>query len=340
MVARRRSPTMQDVADTVGVSKQTVSAVINGKQGITDETRARVLEAVDRLGYRPDSIARSLRTGRTRTIGLVLSDISSPFHSEMAAATEGYLRALGYRLILYNTEDDVEREAAYFDDAIERGVDGVIFTSATDESRHLSALKAASIPYVAVDRIPDPYTGPSVMLDNESAGRIAAEHLMDLGHTRLAHISGPCWVRMTRERLLGLRHSVSRRGTVSHLVVEHAENWRCRSGYEAMQQILTRSPLPTAVFSSGDLLAIGAMLAIREAGLRVPDDISVVGLDDLTIAAFQNPPLTTVRQSITELATLGARLLFDILGNGEITEVETVMEPILVVRQSTAPPPD
>lgn len=330
---------MQNVADAVGVSKQTVSAVIDGKQGITDETRVRVLEVVDRLGYRPDSVARSLRTGRTRTIALVLSDISSPFHSEMAAATEGCLRALGYRLILYNTEDDVEREAAYFNDAIDRAVDGVIFISATDENRGLAALEAAGIPYVAIDRIPDPYTGPSVTLDNEKAGRIAAEHLIDLGHTRIAHITGPSWVRMTRERLVGVRQVIDGRATEIDLVVENAEDWRSHSGHDCMQHILARSPLPTAVFASGDLLAVGTMLAIREAGLHVPDDISVVGLDDLTIAAYQNPPLTTVRQSLTELATLGSRMLFNILDNKEPEQQEIVMEPVLVVRQSTAPPP-
>jgi len=331
---------MQDVADAVGVSKQTVSAVINGKQGITDETRARVLEAVDRLGYRPDSIARSLRTGRTRTIALILSDISSPFHSETAAATEDYLRPFGYRLILYNTEDDVGREAAYFNDAIDRAVDGVVFISATDENRGLAALEAAGIPYVAIDRIPDPYTGPSVTLDNEKAGRIAAEHLLGLGHTYIAHIGGPSWVRMSRERLQGVREAIDGQPIDTGLVVESAEDWRCQSGHNCMIRVLRHSPLPTAVFAAGDLLAIGAMLAIREAGLHVPDDISVVGLDDLTIAAYQNPPLTTVRQSLTELATLGSRMLFNILDNKEPEQQEIVMEPALVVRQSTAPPPD
>jgi LacI family transcriptional regulator len=339
MPIKKKNVTMRDVADLVGVSKQTVSAVINDKPGITEETRARVLEAIDQLGYRRDSIARSLRTRRTRTIALIASDVSSPFIGEMAVAAEDFIHGCGCSMILYNTHDDVSREAAYFNDAVERAVDGVIFVSATDENTGVAMLEQAGIPFVAVDRIPDPYSGPCVILNNQQAGVLAGRHLTDLGHSRIAHISGPPWVRMTRERGLGFEQAVKAGCSQAQIMAVTARDWSSEQGYHSMQQILESGFEPTAVFAAGDLLAIGSMHSIRQAGWEVPGNVSVVGMDDLTIAEFQNPPLTTIRQSITELATLGAQMLFDILEEKQLSDTKVVMEPRLVIRQSTAPPP-
>jgi len=329
---------MQDVAELAGVSKQTVSVVINEKPGITPETRQRVWAAIEELDYHLDSVARSLRTGRTRTIALIVSDTSSPFIGKLALAAEDYAHSSGYNLIVYNTHDDVEREKAYFTEVVERSVDGVVFISATDQDTGRDILLQAEVPAAAVDRIPLPYDGPSVTLDNVKTGYLAAEHLLSLGHTRLAHISGPPWVRMSRERLQGFRQILEDQGLVSGLHVEKAGDWDYQAGYEAMQRILASDARPTAVFAAGDALAIGAMRAIHEAGLRVPDHISVVGVDDIDVAAFQNPPLTTLRQSITELAELGLQLLFDILDGKESIQTEIVMEPVLIVRESTGLP--
>jgi LacI family transcriptional regulator len=279
---------MKDVAEIVGVSIQTVSAVINNKPGITAETRDRVFAVIEQLGYRTNSIARSLRTRQTCTIALILSDVSSPFIGRLAVNVEDYVYSRGYRLILYNTHDDVEREYAYMKDASERDIDGVLFISATDQCKGLDILCSAGIPYVALDRIPDPYNGPSVTLDNVKAGRLIAEHLLWLGHRNIAHISGPSGLCMTRERLLGFQQALEAQGMSSTLHVESAYGWDFQSGYQAMQHILVQGFLPTAVFSAGDLLAIGAMLAIREAGLKVPEDISIVGVDDIDINLLPN----------------------------------------------------
>jgi LacI family transcriptional regulator len=329
---------MKDVADMVGVSKQTVSAVINNKPGITQETRDRVLAAIEELGYRPDSIARSLATGRTYTIAFIASDVSAPFIGTLAVAAEDYAYSCGYSLVLYNTHDDIEREAAYFAAAVQRGVDGVLFISATDQNTGLDTLQATAIPAVAIDRVPVPYCGPSVILDNLETGRLAAEHLLSLGHSHIAHISSPQTVLMSRERLQGFQQMLEAQGGLSRLHTETATNWGYQAGYDAMQRVLATGPSPTAVFAAADALAIGAMCAIREAGLRVPEDISVVGVDDLDIAQFQNPRLTTIRQSMTELAVLGLQLLFDLLDGKEPKQTNIVMEPVLVVRQSTSPP--
>jgi LacI family transcriptional regulator len=338
MARRRQSITMQDVADLAGVSRQTVSVVVNGRPGISPATRDRVWSAVEELGYYIDTVARSLRTGRTRTIGLIVSDTSSPFIGGLAVAVEDCARASGYSVVLYNTHDDMSRESAYFNAAASLGADGVIFISATDECPGAEALRSAGIPSVAFDRIPFPYQGPAVMLGNVKVGFLAGQHLVGLGHTRLAHISGPHWVRMSRERLAGLRQALAEGGSEASLRVETAEGWDYRSGYEAMQRLLSSGPKPTGVFAAADILAIGAMRALREAGLRVPADVSIVGVDDIDSAAYQCPPLTTIRQSVSELAELSVKLLLDILSGDGRLEDEIVMNPLLVVRDSTSAP--
>jgi len=329
---------MKDVAEMAGVSKQTVSAVINDKPGITGETRHRVQAAIDQLGYRPLLTARSLRTGQTRTIALILADVSSPVAGKMASAAEDYAYAARYNLVLYNTHDDVERERFYISSVIQRSVDGALFVSAQDNSTGPQMLQAAGIPAVVIDRVPRSYSGPTVVLDNIGAGRTAGEHVANLGHRRTAHIGGPSNVHIARERLAGFRQVLEASGSGSISAAETAQDWRIESGYEAMQRLLRGCREFTAVFAAGDLLAIGAMRALREARLRVPDDVSVIGIDDIDIAAFLWPPLTTVCQSIAHMATVGVQLLLDILQGKEVPG-QTVIEPRLILRESPAPPP-
>ncbi|MGL4649980.1 MAG: LacI family DNA-binding transcriptional regulator, partial [Caldilineaceae bacterium] len=188
---KRRGATMQDVANLLNVSKQTVSAVINNKPGITQETRQRVLAAIAQVNYQMDMTARSLRTGRTNTIALVVTDVSSPILGMMATAVEERMYAEHYGVVLYNTHDDPERERLAITSILQRSVDGVLFVAATDESDALERLEAEGIPAVVIDRVPQRYAGPAIVLDNLAAGRLAADHLLELGHRRLAHIGGP-----------------------------------------------------------------------------------------------------------------------------------------------------
>lgn len=326
---------MKDVARLASVSIQTVSAVVNNKPDITDETRARVLAAIEQLNYQPYSVARSLRTRQTRTIALVVSDIASVAIAAMASAAETHAHAFGYSLILYNTHNDVGRETSYFNAAVQQWVDGVIFIPAMRFGRW-DILQEAGIPSVAIDRIPDNYSGPAVMLDNRKAGQMAGVHLLELGHRHLAHMSGPLEVRLARERLAGFQQAFETQGLdPASCLVEEAD-FTCQTGYLAMQRLLAYQPRLTAVFAANDLMAIGAMRAAAEAGLRVPQDISIVGFDDIELAAFQTPPLTTIRQSFAQLATLGVQLLLDILTGKEVAQTQIVIEPTLIVRQSTA----
>jgi LacI family transcriptional regulator len=326
---------MKDVALKAGVSVQTVSAVINGKPGITAETRERVTQVIQQLSYRPYSIARSLRTRRTRTIALVVSDIANPSFSTMASAAEDRAHAAGYSVVVYNTHDDTQREASYMRTAIERWVDGVLFVSAEDHMTSLQTLQSAQIPAVAIDRIPENYTGASVTLDNIKAGRMAAEHLLQLGHVRIAHISGPRKLRLARERYKGFREVIKDWGFNPDIYPVGEGSWGCQDGYREMQRLLTQRPGPTALFASNDRMAIGAIQAAHQAGLHVPDDLSVIGLDDIELAQFMVPPLTTVRQSFDDLASHGMCLLFAMLEGKDIDRYQIVIEPTLVERHST-----
>jgi DNA-binding LacI/PurR family transcriptional regulator len=329
---------MKEVAAIANVSVQTVSAVINEKPGITEETRLRVLAIVQELDYRPYWVAQSLRTRQTKTIALLISNISNPVFATIASAAEDYAYSVGYSLVVYNTHDDVEREARYIRMASERWVEGLIFVAAQDNIDKLQALESAGIPAVAIDRLPERFTGPVVTLDNREAGRLAAEHLLALGHTRIGHISGPLRLRLARERLEGFRTTIEAHGLALDAVAGGDGNWECEDGYRAMQELLARQARSTALFCANDRMAIGAIRAAIEGGMRVPEDLSVVGLDDLEVAPYQNPPLTTVRQSFAELATRAVQLLLDILAEREPVETQIVLAPTLVVRQSTAIP--
>ena len=336
---QKRAPTMRDVAKRVGVSMQTVSAVINEKPGISDETRERVLKAVTELGYRPYSIARSLRTRQTRTLALIVSDIANPSFATLASAAENYAHLYGYSLIVYNTHDDIERESNYVRTVAQRWIDGVLFVSAEDSMSNLVAFQVAGIPTVAIDRLPESYDGPSVTLDNIQAGRLAAGHLLDLGHTRISTITGPLRLRLVRERQMGFLQAIEERGLPVDGCVAGEGDWTCASGFSVMARVLDGERRPTAIFAANDRMAIGAMRAIDSAGLRVPDDISVMGLDDIEVAAYQLPALTTIRQSFAELGTRAVQLLLEIIGGGEQTQTHAVMQPTLIRRISTGPVP-
>jgi DNA-binding LacI/PurR family transcriptional regulator len=296
-----------------------------------------------------DMTARSLRTGRTNTVALVVTDVSSPILGMMATAVEERMYAEHYSVVLYNTHDDPERERLAINSILQRSVDGVLFGAATDESDALERLEAEGIPAVVIDRVPQRYAGPAIVLDNLAAGRLAAEHLLELGHTRLAHIGGPANVHIARERQQGFEQALADHGAPP-LLVERGPDWHVESGYAAMLRLLARGFAFSAVFCAGDPLAIGAMRALADAGRRIPEDVSVVGLDDIDVAPFLLPPLTTIRQPSAEMALQGVSLLLEMLaaesrapGDNDAPAVtlpaRVVVQPSLVVRGSSVAPP-
>lgn len=337
MPIRSNMPTMKDVARLAGVSIQTVSAIINHKPGITQATRDRVLTAIDQLGYRPYSVARSLRTRQTHSIALVVSDIANTFYATMASAIEDFAHNAGYSLILHNTHDDMGRESAYLQSIAQRWVDGAILVTTRSEVVGLDNLYTAHIPTVVVNHIPLSYSGPSVTLDNNRAGRIAAEHLISLGHTHISHIAGPARLSISRERELGFVQTLNEHGIRPAYCPGSTGDWGCESGYRSMHQILNcGQELPTAVFAANDRMAIGAMRAIYDRGLRIPDDISLIGLDDIEIAAFTNPPLTTIGQPIIRMALTAVDILIRLLVGEKVAQSKVTLAPTLIIRSSTS----
>jgi len=328
---------MKDVARAAGVSIQTVSAVINGKPGITKETTARVHQVIESLGYRPFTVARSLRTGYTRTLALFVPDIANPSFSTIASAAEGCASEQEYSFEFYNTHNDEANERRYIQMIGQRWVDGVIYVAASDTCRGAQDLQKAHIPVVAVDRICEDYAGSSVTLDNWRAGRMAVEHLLSLGHRQIAHIGGPHGLHLARERQRGWSETIRDAG-LEPGPCEVVADWDCQAGYVAMNRLLDQTAAVTAVFAASDRIAIGAMSAIADRGLTAPDDISIIGLDDIEVSRFHGPPLTTIRQSFTTMATTAVTILLQMLTSKEQTPTRVVLDPELIIRKSTSLP--
>ncbi|MEL7236210.1 MAG: LacI family DNA-binding transcriptional regulator, partial [Chloroflexota bacterium] len=260
---------MKDVAKRVGVSVQTVSAVINQKEGITAKTRERVLQAVAELNYRPYSVARSLRTGQSHTLALLITDIANPYLASIVSTAEEYAYQHGDTLTVYNTHDDPQREAAYIQTAAQRWIDGVIFISTEDSGSNLSALRDAGIPSVAFERIPEEHTGPAITLDNQQTGYMATRHLLSLGHRQIAHISGPLSLGVARDRVNGYKRALAESGIDIDRGRIAEGRWDCESGEEAIQQILRTGTPFTALFAANDRVAIGAMSVLHTRGITI-----------------------------------------------------------------------
>ena len=335
--------TIADVAARAGVSTATVSRVLAGLGRASPATRERIREAARELDYRPSGIARSLKRRATRTLGLIVTDIENPFFPQLVGAIEDAARDAGYALLLCNAAADPEREAGYLDILVERRVDGVIIAASSLGGRHREWLREPPLPVVVVNGLPDGITVPAVASDNRTGGRLAMAHLLDLGHRRVAYLMAPPRNVDAPDRLAGARDALAGRGLdPDHLLIATADAGVV-GGEQAMRELLSHASGVTGVFAYNDLMAIGAIRAVRACARRVPDDISVVGFDDVDIAAYIEPPLTTVAQPIPDLG----RWAFEALAQ-QLRETDPDRPPVdslvrlpvtLRVRASTGPPP-
>jgi LacI family transcriptional regulator len=327
--------TIKDVAQRAGVGIATVSRTLHGSSQVSPETAARVLKVVEELGYRPNTTAQSLVSGCSHMLGLVVSDITNPFFPELVKGFEDVALQNGYDVLVASTNYDPARTAQCVQRMIERKIDGVaIMTSEVDPSL-TDTLARRKVPLVFLDVGRVGKGVSNVKVDYGAGIGQAVEHLSSLGHRRIAFISGPDLLASARER----RDAFLRRlddtgsGPPREILIEEG-NHRVDGGLEAMRRLLDREPRPTAVIASNDLTAIGAMRAIRQCGLRVPEDISVVGFDDIQMAEFTEPPLTTVRLLRTEVAHLACDALLQLIRTNA-SGVEFYMSTALVVRRST-----
>lgn len=334
-----RRPTQADVARAAGVSQAMVSYVLNNKGTVTapEATRTRILDVVAQLGYIPDRHAQILRTGKTYTIACVIPDITNPFYPAFARGIQDVAEGRGYDFISYNTDGTAEKEERCLRSLQQGHVDGVIATLFHLKAAEMRPLWERGIAIVRFEaRRPRPIDAPIdfIYLDNQAAAHAMVSYLIDRGHTRIGMIAGHQGPRSARVR--GYRDVLAERGIAVDEDLIRDSGFNEEGGYRGMTDLLACASPPTAVFAANDLIALGAMMAVREAGLRVPTDIAIAGFDDIPAARFVSPPLTTMAQSEQSIGRRAAAMVLERLndaatGTGRCEE----MPYKLVVRGST-----
>lgn len=330
---------MAGVAKEAGVSIVTVSRVINDHEYVAEDTKARVLEIIDRLGYQPNAIARSLVSKESKTIGLITADLSDYFFSLALSGAEVEARNQDYFCLLGSTEGDLENEPDYVRLFRERYVDGLFFVRPSTDiyDERLLKLLDNDLPIVTIGYHLPVDNLIVVDVDNEDGGRQATQHLIDLGHRRIAMVTGPEGYKSVGDRNKGYAQVLETAGIpYNHDLVVETE-WSYEGGYGAAQTLLARDVEFSAIFAHSDEIAIGVMQALRGAGLSIPDDISVVGYNDNPVTAYLNPPLTTVKQPMRRLGVLGMKLLLRAIKGETIEKCEHLVGVELIERNSTKP---
>jgi len=326
---------MRDVADKAGVSVSTVSHVINETRFVSHDTRRRVLSAMDELNYQPNKLASSLRRKdkRTQTLGLLVPDSMNPFFTEALRGVEDACFKANYNVFLCNSDNKPEKELEYLEALISKQIDGIILIS-TGTQDSLELLNHHKIASVLVDRELGQNTCDSVMIDNELGGQIATQYLVDLGHSRIACITGPNFLTPSAKRVHGYRKTMKNNGLPPNEAWVVPGDFRPQSGYVGMNILLSLADPPTAVFACNDLMAIGAMHAVHEQNLTIPDQVSIIGFDDIMFASYTMPPLTTVAQPSYEMGLTAAKILINHLSDPGARTRQEILEPSLVIRES------
>jgi len=339
------TPTISDVARAAGVSLGTVSNVLNQPEIVAVRTRERVLAAIEQLGFVRNNSARQLSRGRSLTVGLVVLDVTNPFYTEVARGVEDALSDDGYLMILCNSGGSAEREARHLRALEEQRVGGLLITpAAVADPPALRRLREKGTAVVLVDRRSRSKDQCSVSVDDAAGGRLAAEHLMALGHRRIGLVNAPTSIKQAADRRRGFLASLAEAGcpvAPAHDILSAdaggGELADVAGGELAASRILDDGCPPTAVFCGSDLLAIGALRAAAARGIAVPEDLAIVGYDDVLFAASSTVPLTSVRQPMYELGRRAARLMLDEIRDPAGHRHERhVFQPELVVRASTA----
>jgi LacI family transcriptional regulator len=338
--------TISDVAELAGVSKMTVSRVISNSGYVKETTRDRVEMAISQLGYVPNALARQLRSKRTKTLALVLSDISNPYFTTIAHGVEEVASHRGFTVILGNTNESGREEARYLRVLVERQVDGVILVPARSSGASLRLLETHRIPVVVMDRRVAAREIDGVRSDSVAGARALTEHLLGLGHRRIAVLTGRRAISTATDRVAGCRRALKEAGltldeTLVHYGIFNFGSGNQADGYRMARDLLEAgSPRPTAIFAANNFIAFGAIRALREAGLRVPQDMSVVAFDDLPPEWALDPFLTVAVQPAYEIGRTAATILLDRVSGERRGPAEQVVFPVEIhVRRSSAPPP-
>jgi LacI family transcriptional regulator len=338
---RKQGATIVDIAKKLGLSPMTVSRALTGNREVSDATRKRVLKCAAAVGYQPNRWARSLVTRRSSLIGVVIPDISHSFFAEITCGVEEVVEKEGYDILLCHSRGSIEKEKDELATLVGSRVDGLIIASVQPERSPelFTKLKDAETPFVLVDRFFPKANFPSVRVDDCMVGRLATECLIELGHSSIAHIAGSS-VSPASLRRRGFVGALKAHGLAASPHWTARGDFGIESGRAAMKRLLQTTPRPTAVFAANDPMAIGAVYACREAGLRVPQDISIIGAGNIEGPHHPTPFLTTIDWPREELGRVAAELLLAMIKNRDRQEVDVkVFDPRLLIRQSTAAPP-
>lgn len=344
---KKKQATLSDIAATVGVTPMTVSRVINRNGYVSDETRQKVLQVVKDMNYRRNGLARNLKRQRTDTIGLVLGDISNPYSTELARAVKETCSVRGYNVFVCISEHSAKEDIAAFESLANHSVDGIIVASRSnrDGNEYLRGIVENNVPVVVIGRDFQHEAVDYISTDNLNGGFEATQHLIDLGHERIGFIGATLSNKDNLKRLQGYlraleQHDIpiderlitGRKEAVTDVPGYSTEE----NGYEGMKRLLSLPNRPTAVFARNDFTAIGAMTAIKEAGLKIPEDIAIIGFDDIPLAIHVSPSLTTVRQPLRVQGHIAAELLLRRIENEDTPQREEhILDCELIIREST-----
>ncbi|WP_129730521.1 LacI family DNA-binding transcriptional regulator [Ectobacillus funiculus] len=325
---------MIDVAKRANVSTATVSRVLRKPDKVSKDTREKVLAAIKELNYQPNMVARQFRTKETKTVLVVIPDVTSPFFSEVLRGIEHIALESGYRVILGDTENNINREHEYIELLLQQQADGMILLTARMDRARLEEI-ANQFPVVLACEYIDELDVPTVSIDNISAARKATEHFIQLGHTRIAHIAGPMNVILSRDRLKGYEQAlISHQLPIDPLYIKEGD-FSLESGYNQMLHLLELEVPPTAVFVFNDLMAIGAIKAVKDKGLRVPEDIAVVGFDNIKMTSVFEPNITTIDQPKYEIGKKAMDLLLNLMNGETLERKKFVLKDELIIRESS-----
>lgn len=332
---KRQNVTIVDVAKEAGVSFATVSRVLNDGTRVKPEKRARVLRAVKRLGYTTNLQARSLRGGSTHLIGLLVRDLGTAYIGEIIRGVDAELEAHKYDVMLYTTHRRQAQENAYVA-ALTRGItDGMLIVLPRHPEGYVKTLRQRKFPYVLIDHQGIDDRGPAVGATNRAGGYDATRYLLALGHRRIGFITGAMDLGCSRERLDGYRAALLDHGVTPDTALIREGDFQQPRGYAGALELMNLPNPPTAIFASNDVMAFGAMEAARERGKKIPDDISILGFDDIPQAAQVHPRLTTVRQPLEEMGRRAAKMLLEIIEHPEQPAEKIELPTELVMREST-----
>jgi len=327
---------IRQIAKQAGVSVATVSRVLNHPETVSGKTKDRIIEVMEEMNYTPNGIARSLALNKTSTIALLIPNIMNPLYPQMAKGIEEVVYQKGYNILLCNTEDDDEKERSYVDMLLEKRVDGFILISSSLDIKDIEKIKKQNIPFVLIGSNAEIEDENLVFTDYLMGAYQATQHLIEIGYRRIAHISGPMKRLESIHKLEGYHKALKEINIdiIKNYIVEG--NNEVEGGYLAAKRLLQLEEPPKAIFAANDLMAIGAMEAIKCAGFKIPNDVAVVGFDDLNMASLVEPKLTTVSQPAYKMGLIAARLLLDNIENEnkEDYKQKIFLHPKLKVRKS------